>query len=93
MGLDVGVVTTTMLPRPEGAAYHFAWTLPEDCDSWGEGSAFGFYLRSHLHARAADYIRDHEELDADWQAQKQILDWIENLPYDDTGYIELYFGW
>ncbi len=93
MGLDIGTVTKTMLPRPQGAAYDFAWTLPEDCDSWGDGNAFGFYLRSHLHARAANYIRAHPELDADWEGQKEILDWIESLPYDDVGYIELYFGW
>lgn len=93
MGLDIGVVTKTMLPRPRGAAYHFAWSLVEDSDSWGEGNAFAFYLRSHLHAHAADYIRDHSELDADLEGQKQILDWIESLPYEPSGYIELYFGW
>ncbi len=91
MGLDIGVVTKTMLPRPQGAAYDFAWSLVEDGDSWGEGNAFSFYLRSHLHARAADYIRAHPDLY--WHGQKQILDWIESLPYDDVGYIELYFGW
>jgi len=42
VGLDVGVVTKTMLSRPQGAAYDFAWTLPEDSDSWGDGNAFGF---------------------------------------------------
>ena len=93
MGLDVAKVTLELLDRPEGTAYEFARHLALECGTAGEGNAFGFFLRSQIHRLAADYIECDEEIEHDWRAHNEILDWVESLPYDESGYVSLNFNW
>ena len=93
MGLDMAAVTTQSLDRPDGAAYDFAWHLASECETSGEGNAFGWFIRSQLHRLAADYIQSSNELDINWEGQNEILDWIESLPFEKSGYISLHFNW
>ena len=90
MGLDVATMATHLLPRPSGVARDFAFALVEDCAAWGEGHALNFYFRTELELLAADYIIEHL-LDVD--QSKAVFGWVESLPYDEAGYITLYFNW
>lgn len=90
MGLDIAVVNLRFLERPRGMAYQFAQELAADCDTSGGGNAMGFYLRSELHHAAAHYIN---QSDLEMNVQTEILDWVESLPFDDSGYITLNFYW
>ena len=93
MGLDIARVSTEFLDRPDGAAYAFAWHVAAQCEISGEGNSFGSFIRSQLHRIAADYIQSSEQLELDWNGQNGILNWIESLPFDGSGYIDLHFNW
>ena len=93
MGLDVGVYTTTWLPRPrDDAAYQFTWYLAENAAMGDNGNAFVIWdkeelrdlYRIYLLARKKDLIR------ADRIAIKS---WIRGLPWDEDDLVSLHFNW
>jgi len=101
MGLDVASVTLNHLPRPGGYAYEFAKWLNENPDysgyyggCYGEGNSFGRYRRQDLLIKLKEFCESNnldEEVELE-EAELEIKEWIENLPWDVDSII-LYFDW
>jgi len=87
MGLDIGKVDIEYLPRPTGIAYEFAKELACEASCVGDGNAFGFYLREEMEERATEFAEDKEVSD------KELMDWIATLPWDEDNYVTLTFNW
>jgi len=87
MGLDVGKVDIEYLLRPGGIAYEFAKELACEASCVGDGNAFGFYLRDEMEERAKEFAEDRGVSD------KELMDWIATLPWDEDNYLTLTFNW
>jgi len=87
MGLDVGKVNIEYLPRPAGIAYEFAKQLACEASCVGDGNAFGFYLRDEMEERAREFAEDKGA------SERELMDWIATLPWDEDNYLTLTFNW
>lgn len=90
IGFDVGAVSIRYLERPHGAAYDFIQHLAANATCWGEGNAFGFYLKEEM-AREAETCVAQEKGGPGQLAE--IVAWMETLPWDEAGYLALTFNW
>ncbi|MDW8003066.1 MAG: hypothetical protein RMJ39_10495 [Deltaproteobacteria bacterium] len=91
MGLDICVIRETILPRPSGIVYDFAWHLAEQAALYcgGEDNSLYPYLREQLEEEARNFA-DSNGLTAD--QLNEILAWLRSLPWDGD-YIMLHFNW
>ncbi|MEM4290470.1 MAG: hypothetical protein QXQ48_09450 [Nitrososphaerota archaeon] len=91
MGLDIAVVRETILPRPNGVVYRFAWHLAEQAGQCygGEGNSFYWYFRDYMEKQAKDFA-ERKQLSS--VQLDQIIAWIRSLPWDGD-YIILHFNW
>ena len=62
MGLDIGIISVSYLPRPSGVAYEFACELAELETSagygWGEGHSWGWIEREEVSALAESFATE-----------------------------------
>ena len=90
MATDVGKVNIEYLERPTGIAYKFMKHLAENANCVGDGNAFGFYLRKEVEQEAKDFV---SRANASPDQAAEVNQWVESLPWDDTGYLALTFNW
>ena len=93
MGLDIGIITTTVLERPRGLAYRFAFDMCIHAGvagfMSGEGNSYGWFLKNEV----SDMLEDFSERSGLTLAQAtEVWAWVESLPWDGD-YIELHFNW
>ena len=81
MGLDIGIISVSYLPRPSGVAYEFACELAELETSagygWGEGHSWGWIEREEVSALAESFARERG-LAAPERAS--VRAWVASLP-------------
>ena len=94
MGLDIGIITTTVLERPRGLSYQFA--LDEMCTHAcvagfmsGEGNSYGWFEKDEVR-EMLDRFAERQSLTQDQASE--VWNWVESLPWDGD-YIELHFNW
>ena len=94
MGLDIGIITTTVLGRPRGLAYRFA--IDEMCTHAcamgfmsGDSNSYGWFekdeVREMLNGFAERQFLTQDQIAEVWA-------WVESLPWDGD-YVELHFNW
>ena len=86
--MEVAVVSLNYLERPPGVAYDFVFTLVDSCDGFGDGRAFGRFLKDDVLQLVEEYVEDNS---MDSAARQQILTWVNGLPFED-GFVSLSFG-
>ncbi|MBI2867544.1 MAG: hypothetical protein HYX97_04335 [Chloroflexi bacterium] len=83
MGLDVGIIHITYLPRPTGAAYRFAWELAYHAGAYGymhgDGNNWGWFTQRRVLRMLDDFARE-KALSA--SVKREVLDWVRSLPWD-----------
>lgn len=86
MSLKVGYISEIeFLPSPCGVVREFVWELA--CNS---GGCLIEYIKLELLCTAESFCR-RRNLDPD--EKKEVLEWVNGLPWDEDGRIILYFSW
>jgi hypothetical protein len=83
MGLDIGIINITYLPRPQGWAYKFAWELAVEASHGymsGDGNNWAAFTQRQVLDLLDDFIQ-HKNLGA--TAEAEILLWVRSLPWTD----------
>ena len=94
MGLDIGIIRVTYLPRPSGLAYEFAREMAQDWEAgeWarGEGEANLYFERRHLRRLLRDFCRERK---VPFKEEAAIWAWLDSLPWTTEDMLELHFSW
>ncbi|GEM_PF-1653285 len=83
MGLDIGIISITYLPRPDGIAYDFAWQMAEAASvsgyMHGEGNNWAAFTQRQVLEMLEDFANRRNLPDL---VKSDILAWLRSLPWD-----------
>ncbi|MBI2165466.1 MAG: hypothetical protein HYU29_03560 [Chloroflexi bacterium] len=84
MGLDIGIINITYLPRPQGLAYRFAWEMATEASTsgymHGEGNNWAPFSQRKVLLMLDDFA-SRRSLPAPQKAE--VLAWVRSLPWED----------
>jgi len=83
MGLDIGIISITYLPRPRGIAYDFAWEMAHEASvsgyMHGDDNNWGAFSQRQVLEMLEDFATRRNLPDL---VKADILAWLRSLPWD-----------
>jgi len=90
MGYDIGVYDVNWLKRPEGVAYDYLPDMAAYFMAVGEGNAYGTLEKAAVVEHAPEWAEDNE---LDTEQRRELLAWVDSLPWDEDDCASLTINW
>ena len=90
MNTDIGLINIEYLRKPAGIVTEFITYLAANANRVGNRTALGFYLHDGMEQKAKEFLDQY----ATEPGQADALhDWIDTLPWKETGHLAMAFNW